>query len=202
MQATMFKPMQATIRKARPGDALFIARMADAATGGVAHRGWAAMTTPDGDAFAVGAEIAADATGWPSYATSWIAEVDGAPAGMLMGKLLPPEPEPMPEGLPAHLAPIFELHALAPDTFYIDILAVEPDRRGQGLGTGLIRFAQGRAGRQGLSLIVAGENRRARALYAREGFAERARRPILDPALTPTGDDWVLLVRPTQGNGQ
>ena len=149
-----------------------------------------------------GAEIAADATGWPSYATSWIAEVDGAPAGMLMGKLLPPEPEPMPEGLPAHLAPIFELHALAPDTFYIDILAVEPDRRGQGLGTGLIRFAQGRAGRQGLSLIVAGENRRARALYAREGFAERARRPILDPALTPTGDDWVLLVRPTQGNGQ
>lgn len=190
--------MQITIRKATRGDGRFLARMADAATDGMAQRGWAETAGPGGDPIEVGARIAASETDWPSYATSWIAQVDDAPAGMLMGEVLPPEAEPMPPGTPAHLAPIFDLHGLAPDTFYIDILAVEPDLRGTGIGTRLLRFAERFAGPQGMSLIVSDAKARAIALYQREGYRETARRPILDPGLAATGADWMLMIRRAQ----
>lgn len=49
--------MDLTLRKARREDARFIARMADAATGGEAARGWAAQAGPEGDPFVVGATV-------------------------------------------------------------------------------------------------------------------------------------------------
>lgn len=118
-----------------------------------------------------------------------------------MGEMLPPVPEPPPPGLPAHLASIFALHALAPDTFHIDILAVAPELRGGGIGTRMLRFAAPFAGPRGLSLIVSDANTRAHALYRRDGFRDEARRPILRPDMARTGDHWVLMVRPPQVPG-
>ena len=52
-------------------------------------------------------------------------------------------------------------------------------------------------GLAGLSLIVASGNP-ARRLYARKGYREAARRPIVKEDWVVDSDDWILMTKPTQ----
>lgn len=63
------------------------------------------------------------------------------------------------------------------DTLLMDGIFVEPEARGQGVGTALLNAIEVHCARQGLRQIrldVIDTNPRARALYERLGFAERS----------------------------
>lgn len=65
--------------------------------------------------------------------------------------------------------------------FYLDSLAVDPEWRGRGVATALIRAMAGRAAEAGkpAGLLVDKENPRARTLYERVGFRPVGERPFV-----------------------
>jgi ribosomal protein S18 acetylase RimI-like enzyme len=76
------------------------------------------------------------------------------------------------------IEPFKELEA--PGTFYLNIVAVFPEYRSQGIGNRLLSFARTRAreiGLSELSLTTFEKNTRATALYERFGFREVKRSP-------------------------
>ena len=95
--------------------------------------------------------------------------------------------------------PLQELENLAPDTWYVNVLAVLPEYRRLGLGTRLLDLANetGKTCRKrGMSIIVADANTGARRLYERCGYRERARRAMVKESWEAEGQEWVLLVQP------
>ena len=91
---------------------------------------------------------------------------------------------------------MMELEALAPEHWYVNILATYPEYRGHGVGAALLGHAdgQGRAiSSSGMALIVASQHESARRLYARSGYSETARRPQV--ALPGISGDWLLLTK-------
>jgi ribosomal protein S18 acetylase RimI-like enzyme len=100
--------------------------------------------------------------------------------------------------LPALLVPLHELMSLAPNTWYVHVLAAYPAHRGHGVGTALLREADRRAaaaGTQGLSLVVSDTNAGARRLYERCGYREAARRRMVKNGWQHPGTDWVLMIK-------
>lgn len=87
-----------------------------------------------------------------------------------------------------------------PQEWYICVLATLAPFRGRGIGSALLRDAEGRARASGagaLSLIVAEWNSAARSLYAGQGFTERGR-------FTVTGHASIRMARtlgPPAGGG-
>jgi len=94
--------------------------------------------------------------------------------------------------------PLQELENLAPDTWYVNVLAIRPQFRGAGLGTRLLAHADdiaSRRGHRGLSVIVSDANRGARRLYERCGYEEAASRAMVKEAWVNEGQNWVLLMK-------
>jgi ribosomal protein S18 acetylase RimI-like enzyme len=135
-----------------------------------------------------------------SWKKATIAELDGEVAGMLTGYLLPARAPVVDLGkLDPVVRPLVELEALAPSTWYVNVLAAFARFRRLGVGTALI----GRAGEiaravnaRGVSLIVEDTNEAARRLYEDRGFREVARRPFHAFDGAPEVYDWILMVRP------
>ena len=70
--------------------------------------------------------------------------------------------------------PVAGVREAEDDEYFISNVAVLPERQGRGIGTKLLSRAEDKAREQGfrkLSLTVDTKNERARALYARIGFA-------------------------------
>ncbi|MES2862463.1 MAG: ribosomal protein S18-alanine N-acetyltransferase [Pseudomonadota bacterium] len=91
----------------------------------------------------------------------------------------------------------FVLVRIAADEAEILTLAVRPTARRSGLGSRLMHAASDRAasaGAERLLLEVAEDNVAARALYARLGFEEAARRPRYYPRTAGPAVDALLLV--------
>ena len=128
-----------------------------------------------------------------------ILEQDGRVAAGLIGYPLPDRPEPIPDSMPPMFVPLQELENLAPGTWYVNVLAAYPDKRGQGLGRALLAVADKLAAEAdrpaGLSIIVSDANTGARRLYERTGYGEVARRPKVKNGWQNPGKDWVLLVK-------
>ncbi len=150
---------------------------------------------------AVGARRAARAEGGFSYRNAWVLELDGRAAGMMLGYT---QPDPCESGplaeLPPMVRPLVELEALSPGSWYVNAIAVMPDRRGLGLGSTLMAHAGELARLAGcpeLSLIVAEQNAGAVALYRRLGYIERARRPRIPFSGSGHEGDWILMTRRT-----
>ena len=100
--------------------------------------------------------------------------------------------------MPPIFVPLQELENLAPATWYVNVLAVQPRFRGKGLGTRLLGRADeiGRArGESGMSVIVSDTNAGARRLYERSGYRVAATRPTVKDAWENVGRDWVLLAK-------
>jgi len=187
-----------TIRKATPDDAAFLVRVIDMASEGFMPKLWDAMA-PDGtDGFAVGLAQVATGDGEFSHRHGYVLEADGAALGGMIGYPLPATPEPTDPDIPDAFVAVQELVSLAPRHWYINIIAVVPERRGQGLGTALLKEAEARArdsGRPGLALVVAASNTGAARKYQRAGFREQARRPfdLSDFGVAPT--EAILMVK-------
>jgi ribosomal protein S18 acetylase RimI-like enzyme len=134
-----------------------------------------------------------------SYRNAHMLEADGEIAGMLLGYR---QPDTMEAGDTSDMHEVFraltELEGEAPGSWYVNILGVFPEYRGRGFGAQLLEQAEALAQSAGtgrMSLIVESGNERARRLYERTGYREKARRPYVQfPGSTHEGD-WVLMVK-------
>lgn len=191
------------LRRARKEDAEALARLVDLAGEGMPTYLWSQSAEPGQTALDVGKVRAQREEGAFSYRNAIVIEEDGRVAGMLVGYRLP---DPYDTGdlseLPEVVRPLVELEALAPGTWYVNVLAVFPEWQGRGLGFRLLSLADdlGRdSSASGMSIIVAAENSVAHALYERNDYREIARRPVVTFPGYTHGGDWVLMVRPVRG---
>ena len=132
-----------------------------------------------------------------SYRNCTVAERNGELIGMLVA--FPVEPDPdvsdSDEEVDPVLKPYSELER--PGSFYICGMALFPEYRGEGLGTGMLELARQQAyqrGLEGLSLIVFEQNAGAKRLYKRHGFREVDRRPVVPHKLIHYRGDALLMV--------
>ena len=155
-------------------------------------------TEPGEAGWDVGRRRAAREEGSFSYRNATIIEHDGQCAGCLIGYAIPDNPEPVPDDMPAMFTPLQELENLAPGTWYLNVLAVQPQFRGQGLGTRFLGLADETArvsGKRGISVIISDANIGARRLYERCGYKQSATRLMVKENWENEGQSWVLLTK-------
>jgi ribosomal protein S18 acetylase RimI-like enzyme len=108
------------------------------------------------------------------------------------------EPEPIDPDTPPIFVPLLELEALAPGSWYLNVLATYPDFRGKGLGAALLAHAESiarQAGRATISLIAEDTHHDALRLYRAKGFEEIARRPVVKGDWAVDATDWILFLK-------
>jgi ribosomal protein S18 acetylase RimI-like enzyme len=186
-------------RRASVDDAHAMAELVNFAGEGLPVHLWSRMAEPGESAWDVGRARARRETGGFSYRNTIVREVDGRIVACLIGWPLEDTPAPVDYAeLPEMFVPLQQLEDLAAGTWYINVLATYPEYRDRGYGHGLLGIAVELAhatARQGLSLIVADSNIRARRLYEREGYVERTRRAMVKDGWEHPGEQWVLLTR-------
>jgi ribosomal protein S18 acetylase RimI-like enzyme len=185
-------------RPATIDDANVLAELINYAGEGMPLYLWSQMAEPGETAWEIGRRRAAREEGSFSYRNATIIEHDGQCAGCLIGYEIPDKPGPIPDDMPAMFVPLQELENLASGTWYMNVLAVRPQFRGQGLGTKLLGLAEEtaqRLGKRGMSVIVSDANLGAHRLYEGLGYDERARRPMVKENWENEGRSWVLLTK-------
>jgi ribosomal protein S18 acetylase RimI-like enzyme len=187
-----------TFRTATVDDAAVLAELINYAGEGLPLYLWSQMVEPGEAPWDVGRRRAAREEGSFSYRNATIIEHDGQCAGCLIGYEIPAKPEPIPDDMPELFVPLQELENLAPGTWYINVLAVQPQFRNQGLGTKLMALAEEKAqglGKRGMSVIVSDANLGARRIYERLSYKETARRLMTKENWEHEGETWVLLTK-------
>lgn len=186
------------IRKAQAKDAAHLVRFINMAADDLPMHFWRKSVGPEGDPIAYGMERAARETGSFSFNNAWLAEVDGAIAACLLGYPAEDEPSPIAPDTPPVFVPLLELEALAPGSWYLNVLATYDSFRGKGCGSALLTTAEEvtRAdGRKTISLIAADTHADARRLYAAKGFVEIARRPVVKGDWQVDASEWILMTK-------
>ena len=185
------------LRRATSDDAQALAELVDFASEGLALYLWSKIAGPDGDPWAVGRERAQRETGGFSFRNAIVLEQGGRIAAGLIGYPLPDRPEPIPDSMPPMFVPLQELENLAPGTWYVNVLAAYPDKRGQGLGTALLALADKLAAEAGRSRLehhrLRRQHRRPPALRAdrlRRGRTARERSRTAGRTRARTGCCW------------
>ncbi len=186
-------------RRARKSDAHALAELVNFAGEGLPVYLWDSMREKGQSVWDVGRERARREVGSFSYKNAVVRQDDTQVTAALIGYPLPDRADPaVYDDMPAMFMPLQELEDLALSTWYVNVLAAYPDFRGRGFGGDLLAIAEGLArdaGCRGLSIIVSDFNEGARRLYERNGYEERARRPMIKEGWENPGSEWVLLVR-------
>ncbi|GBE44237.1 MAG TPA: GNAT family N-acetyltransferase [Rhizobiales bacterium] len=199
MAESIFMDPSLHLRPAAPDDAEVLCELINIAGEGLPLYVWEHMAEEGESAWAFGRRRARREEGDFSYRNATIAEIEGETAACMIGYPIADRPEDIDTGtMPAIFVPLKELENLAAGSWYTDILSVYPQYRGRGLGTGLLEVAAARAGELGrkrLSLVITDANTRARRLYERCGYVERARREMVKEDWENPSRDWVLLVK-------
>jgi ribosomal protein S18 acetylase RimI-like enzyme len=188
------------IRPASIADATHLAALVDIAGEGFASYFWSQMATAGQSPFEIGRARAMRDEGAFTWRNAHIAEADGLVAGALVGyRIDDPVDLQAVASASGLVRPLIALEAEVPGFWYVNVLAVFPEFRGQGIGRALLSHADalGRvAGTKGMAIIVASGNEGAMRLYKGAGYAERARRPLMPfPGYRRDGD-WVLMTKP------
>jgi ribosomal protein S18 acetylase RimI-like enzyme len=184
-------------RPAREEDCRTIAELYRISSDGVADYIWQGLAEPGEEHIEVGERRYAREDKVFSYRNCTVAEGNGEVIGMLVAFPVEPdsavsEPD---EGVDPVLKPYSELER--PGSFYICGMALFPEYRGEGLGTGMLELARQQAYQRGLeelSLIVFEQNAGAKRLYERHGFQEVDRRPAVPHELIYYRGDALLMV--------
>ena len=188
-----------TLRAATPDDAGNLAQLINYAGEGMPLYLWERMVEAGETPWDVGRRRARREEGGFSYRNATIAEAGGEVAGCLIGYALPEEPELIDyEDMPAMFVPLQELENLVPGSWYVNVLAVQPQYRGCGVGSTLLNLAEQLAEGTAcgsLSIIVAGANAGARRLYERCGYVEKASRHMVKDDWENPSKNWVLLTK-------
>lgn len=185
-------------RQATPADADALAELINFAGEGLPLYLWARMAEAGESAWDVGRRRAQRDSGAFSYRNAVVAERAGRVAGCLVAYAIPDEPEDIGPETPGIFVPLLELENLALGSWYVNVLAVYPEYRGQGLGSRLLEIATQQArdnGSRGESIIVSDANGGARRLYERAGYRWTAERPIVKDDWETPGRNWVLLLK-------
>lgn len=186
------------IRKALAKDAAHLVRFINMAADDLPMHFWRKSVGPAGDPIAYGMERAARETGSFSFNNAWLAEVDGAVAACLLGYPAEDAPSPITPDTPPVFVPLLELEALAPGSWYLNVLATYDAFRGKGCGSALLAEAEAITrdqGRKVISLITADTHHDARRLYAAKGYAEVARRPVVKGDWQVDASEWILMTK-------
>lgn len=186
------------IRDAKASDADHLVRFINMAADDLPLHFWKKSAAPGDDPLAYGRIRAARDTGSFSYRNAWLAEVNGQVAACLLGYPAALEPEKLDPDTPPIFVPLLELEALAPGSWYLNVLATYPAFRGQGLGTSLLAKAEAvarAAGRNTISLIAEDTHHEALRLYRAKGFSQLARRPVVKEDWPVEANEWLLFVK-------
>ncbi len=187
-----------TFRPARASDAPHLTILIDSASRGLVAWLWTTLREPGQSILEVGRQRILTNTDSPSHYANWtIAEIAGEVAGALTGyRVAEHDGSGGPLDLPAAFGPYLELEAIAAGTWYLMVVSVFPEYRGQGLGTALLAKAEELARSSGvgsMALIVESANAGALKLYLRSGFIEWSRRPYIPFPGSADDGDWILL---------
>lgn len=188
-----------SIREAKATDAGHLVRFINMAADDLPLHFWRKSVGEGGDPWAYGQERAARETGNFSYRNAWLAEVDGEVAACLLGYPAEEEPGPIDPDTPAIFVPLLELEALAPGSWYLNVLATYEPFRGKGLGSALLAHAEAvarRAGHKTISLIAEDTHLDALRLYTGKGYREVARRPVVKGDWQVDASEWILFIKP------
>lgn len=189
-------PLDPPFRLAGPEDGPVLARLVDFAGEGLPAYLWSELARDGEDPWRIGAERQAQKAAASKVV---VADAGGGVVAAMTGYATPAEPEPIPTDMPAIFVPLQELEALAPATWYVNVLATLAEHRGRGWGSRLLDLAERVARAEALdamSIIVADANLRAMDLYRRSGYREAARRAMVKGGWQNSGRAWVLLVKP------
>lgn len=186
------------IRHAQATDAAHLVRFINMAADDLPLHFWRRSVGTEGDPWAYGLERAARETGSFSFRNAWLAEKGGTVAACLLGYPADDAPSPIDPDTPAIFVPLLELEALAPGSWYLNVLATYEPFRGHGLGSALLAHAEQitlQTGRRTLSLIAADTHLDALRLYKAKGFAEVARRAVVKQDWQVDANEWILLTK-------
>lgn len=186
--------LEPPFRLARPADGAVLARLVNEAGEGLPLAIWQGLAAAGDDPWEIGArrQTARAAEG------QIVALDEGAGAVAALTGYRIDTARPIGADMPAQFRPLQALENRAVPSWYVNVLATLAAHRGRGLGRSLLALAARIARAEGLgrlSLIVAGHNDGARRLYAREGFVEIAREPMVGGGRAPTGRDWILMLK-------
>jgi len=123
-----------------------------------------------------------------------VAEWDGEVAGVSIGYDLDENVRDMVAPHPV-IKPLLDLQVLVVGSRFIDSLGVYRHHRGKGIGRALLAHEIDKANGRQVSLITESHNEPALALYAANGFAEKARLPAVPLFEDSKRHEWVLLAR-------
>jgi ribosomal protein S18 acetylase RimI-like enzyme len=185
----------APLRRATGADAAALAEFVNMAGEGMPLHVWRGMAQAGEDPWEIGRRRQAERA--EAGKVFVIDEGGGAVAG-LTGYPTAAVPEAIADDEVPMFVPLIELENLAPSTWYVNVLATDPEHRGRGHGARLLALAESIARELGLaamSIIVADRNTGARRLYERTGYVETARRAIVKGDWHCDSDAWVLLVK-------
>lgn len=188
------------IQDATKDDARELAHLINLAGEGIPEYLWAGMADGAETPLEVGIRRASREEGGFSYKNARVIRQDGKVAGMIISYRLD-DPYEIGDlaGYPDVVRPLIELESKAPGSWYVNAIATREDYRGQGIAGQLLAEAERKAREQGattMSLIVASENRAAKALYGKLGYTLAASRPVVDYPSAMHGGDWELLIKP------
>lgn len=186
------------IREATAADAEHLVRFINMAADNLPLHFWQKSVGPAGDPWAYGRERAARETGNFSYRNAWVAERDGTVAACLLGYPAEDEPAPIDPDTPPIFVPLLELEALAPGSWYLNVLATYDAHRGKGLGSALLAHAEAvtrATGRSTVSLIAEDTHHDALRLYTAKGYREVARRPVVKGDWQVDASEWILFTK-------
>jgi len=160
---------------------------------------WSKMAPAGQSPWALGQERARRESGAFSYRNTIVRMEGNAVAACLIGyPLEQTAPAPDYSQIPAMFVPLQQLEDLAPDTWYVNVLATYPAHRRKGFGRALLNLAEGLAsdaGKHGMSIIVADVNAEARRLYENRGYREHASRPMVKEQWLSPASNWILLLK-------
>lgn len=183
------------LRPFRREDAAVVARLNNAASGGLLLHHWQEKAGAQGDPWEIGRlrQIGRMEDGQ----TMVVVDRGEGVEAVLLGNPIGLEPIGLTEA--GIYLPVLELQNLVLGSWYLNDVATVESARRQGLARRLLDTAEAiaRVGRHDLiCLVVSDANAPARALYAAYGYTEMARRPILKGGWDGPGNDWILLTKP------
>lgn len=187
---------QILFRDAEQADAREIAALYRLAAGGVADVIWDALKEPGEELLDAGARRYAREDADFSFQNCAIAECRGRPVGLLHAYPMYTDPAFDPATVDPVLRPYAELEEDA--SYYISGIALEPEYRGRGMGTKMLRLAELRAMTRGLakmSLIAFEANKASVRLYERLGYKVKDSRDIVPHPLIRHDGRALLMVK-------
>nr|WP_281242774.1 GNAT family N-acetyltransferase [Citreimonas salinaria] len=150
---------------------------------------------PGQSKFEVGRSIIRSNSEHPAWFGNWrVAELNGVLAGAVNSYVLPAPSRTAPPA--PEVKGLNDLKTVATGTWYIASAALHPEHQGKGFGEFLLAEAETlarTAKTSQLTLMVGSFNERARRLYLRFGFAERAKRPFTAFPGSDAPGEWILM---------